>query len=148
MKHRTIILVAMYVWLALFVAFEPARCLAEGFQGEDDFSPWNFIAALPPSREGRAELSWSATLLKKSLIIFSTYISAVDGDRCNMYPTCSAYGREAVEKHGFIKGLILTVDRLIHESNEIDTAPRIIRGDRFRYLDPVSNNDFWWQPHP
>ena len=38
--------------------------------------------------------------------------------------------------------MLLTVDRLIHEGNEMDTAPRVKVYDRFRYLDPVSNNDF------
>lgn len=90
-----------------------------------------------------------AALLKGGLTVFSRYISPIDGDRCNMYPTCSAYSREAIEKHGFGGGLLLTVDRLIHESNEIDRAPRIVKWGQLRFLDPVSNNDFWWHPqHP
>jgi len=38
----------------------------------------------------------------------------------------------------------MTADRLIHESNEMDYAPIINKGNKLRYLDPVSNNDFWW----
>lgn len=119
-----------------------------GARGEDNFTPWGFAVQGMKSADSKTELSWPATLLKGGLLIFSKYISPIDGDRCNMYPTCAAYGREAVEKHGFMGGLILTVDRLIHESDEINTAPRIIKWDRLRYLDPVSNNDFWWYTYP
>lgn len=90
-------------------------------------------------------MSVPAIILEKGVVIFSKYISPVDGDRCYMYPTCAAYGRESVEKHGFVMGILLTVDRLIHEGNEMDKAPMIKKWDRLRYYDPVSNNDFWWQ---
>lgn len=118
--------------------------LATGAQADYDFTPWDFTRQVWQGAGFKTELSWPASLLKGGFIFFSKYISPVDGDRCNMYPTCAAYSREAVEKHGFIGGFLLTVDRLIHESNEIDRAPLIIKWDRLRYLDPVSNNDFWW----
>jgi hypothetical protein len=71
-------------------------------------------------------------------------ISRVDGNRCPMYPTCSHYSIEAIEKHGFLIGIIMTCDRLIHESNEMDYAPLVEVGDTVKYADPVENNDFWW----
>lgn len=71
-------------------------------------------------------------------------ISRVDGNRCPMYPTCSHYSIEAIEKHGFLIGIIMTCDRLIHESNEMDYAPLVEVGDTVRYADPLENNDFWW----
>lgn len=75
---------------------------------------------------------------------FQTSISPVDGERCPSYPTCSQYGREAVRKHGVVLGLVMTFDRLIHESDEVHSAPLIpVEGSR-RYYDPVENNDFWW----
>lgn len=75
---------------------------------------------------------------------FQKLISPVDGDRCNMYPTCSAYSVDAFRKHGTIKGLLLTVDRLLHEPDEHDFAPIIIKHGVYRYYDPVERNDFWW----
>jgi putative component of membrane protein insertase Oxa1/YidC/SpoIIIJ protein YidD len=135
-------------FIILSLCFAPLLCCASGAQGNDNFTPWDFATREMKSADAKTELSLPATLLKGGFIIFSKYISPIDGDRCNMYPTCAAYSREAVEKHGFIGGLLLTVDRLIHESNEIDTAPRIVKWDRLRFLDPVSNNDFWWHTHP
>ena len=75
---------------------------------------------------------------------FQEYISPVDGDRCPSYPTCSQYGQEAVRKHGVLIGLVMTFDRLIHESDETRRAPLIRVGESNRYYDPVENNDFWW----
>jgi hypothetical protein len=51
---------------------------------------------------------------------------------------------EAVRKHGLLVGLVMTFDRLIHESDEIQSAPLIRVNESYRYLDPVGNNDFWW----
>ena len=75
---------------------------------------------------------------------FQKLISPVDGARCNMYPTCSAYSIDAFRKHGTIKGFILTADRLLHEHDEHDFAPIIIKHGVYRYYDPVERNDFWW----
>ena len=63
---------------------------------------------------------------------------------CPMEPSCSNYSLQAIKKHGPLKGVILTADRLIHEADEQETAFRIIRDNRLRFLDPVENNDFWW----
>ncbi|HSR12976.1 MAG TPA: membrane protein insertion efficiency factor YidD [Thermodesulfobacteriota bacterium] len=76
--------------------------------------------------------------------IFQNYISPVDGDRCPSYPTCSQYARQAIRKHGALVGVAMTVDRLIHETDEIHRAPLIKVHQSHRYYDPVENNDFWW----
>ena len=81
---------------------------------------------------------------EKIVRIFQEYISPVDGDRCPCYPTCSQYSVEAVRKHGVLIGIMMTFDRLIHESNEIRQAPLVKIYDAYRYYDPVENNDFWW----
>lgn len=75
---------------------------------------------------------------------FQSYISPVDGDRCPSYPTCSQYSVEAIRKHGVWIGLVMTFDRLIHESDEIGQAPRVKIYGSYRTYDPVENNDFWW----
>jgi putative component of membrane protein insertase Oxa1/YidC/SpoIIIJ protein YidD len=61
-----------------------------------------------------------------------------------MHPSCSAYGIEAIEKHGFFVGILMTADRLIHESDEISLGPEIETEGRLKVHDPVENNDFWW----
>lgn len=40
------------------------------------------------------------------------FISPLYGDVCKYYPTCSAYGLEALKLHGAIKGGWLTIRRI------------------------------------
>ncbi len=75
---------------------------------------------------------------------FSKHISAVDGDRCPSYPTCSHYSAQACRKHGLAMGWLMTVDRLIHEGDEWHFSPVKNRHGKGRIIDPVENNDYWW----
>lgn len=76
------------------------------------------------------------------LWIYRNVISPVDGTRCGMYPTCSAFATEAIRKHGFLLGGMLAADRLLHESSARPPAYPIVRKfGRDRISDPVENND-------
>ena len=118
---------------------------SSALEADDSFAPWSFTRQEIKSISPKKEPSIPGVILKNGIIFFSKYISPVDGDRCNMYPTCAAYSRQAIEKHGFVFGMLLTADRLIHEANETDSAPLVRIYDRLRYFDPLSNNDFWWK---
>ncbi len=80
----------------------------------------------------------------KGIKWFQEVISPIDAGRCQMYPTCSEYSRQAIAKHGLVMGLVMTFDRLLHEYDEPRFAPTVVVGGRVRYHDPVSANDFWW----
>lgn len=43
---------------------------------------------------------------------YQKMISPLTPPSCRFYPTCSHYGVEAVETHGVIKGLFLTIIRI------------------------------------
>jgi len=73
---------------------------------------------------------------------FQVFISPADGDRCPMYPSCSAYAMEAVRTYGVLKGAILTSDRLLRCGREKD-YPLILHKQQFHYLDPLKNNVIW-----
>ncbi len=78
---------------------------------------------------------------------YQTHISPVDGDRCPMYPSCSAYAGEAFEKHGAVTGWVMTCDRLLRCGRDTYALSRKIRlrsGEPERAFDPVWANDFWW----
>ena len=75
---------------------------------------------------------------------FRDIISPVDGDRCPSLPSCSSYSVNAFKKHGFFSGWLMTVDRLLHEADEGSVSPKVYLNGRFRVLDPVENNDYWW----
>lgn len=111
----------------------------------DSFVPWDFSAAVDNEQPRGQEMSPGARLLSLAVNFYRETVSRVDGERCRMYPSCSAYSLEAIKKHGFFSGYVMTADRLIHESNEMDHAPKIIlKNGKQRYYDPVESNDFWW----
>ncbi len=135
----------MRIYLILFLLITIGNSMPAGIAEAGEFEPWNFNQSIRSVASGSlTDLSLPAYLMYQGASLFSRYISPVDGDRCGMYPTCSAYSRHAVSKHGFIIGIVMTVDRLIHENNEVDMAKEIIVGGAMRYDDPVENNDFWW----
>jgi|GEM_PF-786164 len=43
---------------------------------------------------------------------YQTFISSNDSNSCPFTPSCSAYASEALKKHGLIKGILKTGDRL------------------------------------
>ncbi len=90
------------------------------------------------------EQEWGFSLGAWLASFFSKHISPVDGSRCPSEPSCSAYSAKAFRKHGFVMGWLMTVDRLIHESDEDMISPVVVRDGKGKILDPVENNDFWW----
>lgn len=127
--------------------FITAKCFGDE---NNCFVHWKFNSTPPHHKEHfdksleGATLSLGSHISINSIKFFIRYISKVDGDRCPMYPTCSSYSIEAIKKHGVLIGMVMTADRLIHESNEMDYAPVIKVGDRYRYYDPLYENDYWW----
>lgn len=55
--------------------------------------------------------------MKKLLIglikLYRKYLSPLKSTHCPYIPTCSQYGVEAIEKHGAVKGTILTCWRIL-----------------------------------
>ena len=96
-----------------------------------------------PASEGASGFNPAQWLLS----MYKNHISPVNGDRCPSYPSCSLYAEQAMEKHGFFMGWMMTVDRLIHEGKEETAVSPYIHSDgEDLILDPVENNDFWWHP--
>lgn len=91
-----------------------------------------------------ATTAFPALVFDAYLRFFQGVISPVDGARSNMYPTGSAYARQAFKKHGALLGIVLTTERLMHEGNEGQVAPRIRKYGLWRIYDPVEANDWWW----
>jgi putative membrane protein insertion efficiency factor len=98
----------------------------------------------PAKGSSPTEYSIAGTPFVWLVKLYQKYISPVDGDRCPMYPTCSQYSIQAMHKHGPFIGIVMTADRLMHEADERDFAPARKIGNRYRFIDPVENNDFWW----
>ena len=74
---------------------------------------------------------------------YQRVIGPVDGRSCPAYPVCSAYAREAIERHGGLVGSWFAIDRLIHEEGDLREGEWVrVEGER-RLNDPLGRNDFW-----
>jgi putative component of membrane protein insertase Oxa1/YidC/SpoIIIJ protein YidD len=75
------------------------------------------------------------------------HLSAVRHGECPMYPSCSEYARQAIEKHGEGKGWIMTCDRLMRCGRDETRSGQMIRvHGQWKYYDPLKNNEFWETP--
>lgn len=73
------------------------------------------------------------------------HLSAVKHSECPMYPSCSEYGKESVEKHGFFVGWMMTCDRLMRcGRDETELSPRIMVDGELKYYDPLQANEILW----
>jgi putative membrane protein insertion efficiency factor len=43
---------------------------------------------------------------------YQWFISPLLGNHCRFYPSCSQYAREAIERHGAVRGVWLAIQRV------------------------------------
>ncbi len=106
-----------------------------------DWGPWEV-----PKKSQAAPDANDPGALQQAVRLFQKHISPVDGPRCPMYPTCSAYSLQALHKHGPAFGVFLTVDRLYREGDPHERQQPIEKWGFVRFYDPLENNDFWLTP--
>jgi putative membrane protein insertion efficiency factor len=85
------------------------------------------------SKQNRNELQ---AVFSGLFLVYKSFFSSQDNQRCSFHPSCSEYGLEAVKSLGVLRGMICTFDRLTRcngfspEIYEIDMEHR-------RLKDPV-----------
>jgi len=62
---------------------------------------------------------------------------------CPCLPSCSAYGPQAVAKHGLL-GVAMMVDRFLRESEDMGSVKWVRTGKDDKLFDPVEDNDYWY----
>ncbi len=61
-----------------------------------------------------------------------------------MYPSCSEYSRQALEKYGFFMGAMIAADRLMRcGRDEMTSAPLILVHGKWKHYDPLERNISW-----
>lgn len=72
------------------------------------------------------------SILISLIKIYQKHISPYKGVKCPYYPSCSAYGIEALEKHGFFKGSLLMLWRIVRcnpfSRGGVDPVPLSYKG--------------------
>lgn len=72
-------------------------------------------------------------------------LSGVRGSQCPMFPSCSEYMRQAIEKHGAAKGWVMGTERLMRCGHEDLRQVKTVRIKGVNKIyDPLDHNDFWW----
>jgi putative membrane protein insertion efficiency factor len=72
--------------------------------------------------------------------LYRSRISPIQGQRCGFYPTCSAFGRQAVSEYGALQGVLMTADRLTRCNLFKEAGPDYFLLPGGRLFDPVSAN--------
>jgi len=60
--------------------------------------------------------------------MYKIILSPLFGRQCRFDPSCSSYSKQAIMKHGSVKGLFLTIKRILrcnpwNKSDYIDPVP-------------------------
>jgi len=97
------------------------------------------------SKETIQKPSFLSNFFILGISLFQKYISPVDGPRCTLYPTCSAYAVNAIKTHGLTIGLLLSFDRIMHETDEHLLSREVFIGKTLYYEDSLERNTFWWK---
>jgi putative membrane protein insertion efficiency factor len=104
--------------------------------------PWDWNT---PRQVFQTQAGESSDPLRSMVELHRKYISPIDGKNCPMYPSCSRYSLQCLEKHGFFIGWVMTFDRLLRcGRDELRLSPEIVVNDELLCYDPLENNDFWW----
>jgi hypothetical protein len=135
--------------LLLFISLVFLTVPAHAASGE--WGPWDrdraYTVAREPARQQTPRRNLLSTIAISPGILlisfFQTVVSPVDGASCDFYPTCSAYAKQALAKHGLFIGLAMASERLcrIHAPEGYEPVEKY---GNYYYYDPVENNDFWF----
>ena len=87
------------------------------------------------------ELEDEIALITNKLLLFPIDIYQKQAgkiilSRCQMYPSCSVYGRQAINNHG-LTGLLMMFDRLHRCSHDVNEYTRVLVKETIKYYDPI-----------
>jgi len=96
------------------------------------------VAAWLPAAPGR-----TVPIDESPLYVYQQTLGPHDGRSCPSFPVDSLYARQALQTHGLLIGSWLTLDRLIHEADDLHRGPWLLAADGKRLYDPLARNDVW-----
>lgn len=124
-------------WVVLLCLFASAQNLGQDFQLIAETLPRD--TSLKELKKEPASTAPHRFLFAIPIRLYQTVVSSQDAPSCNFYPSCSHFGMDAIRKAGFIKGTLLTSDRL-QRCNGIPGIQEFYPGPLVdhRFVDPVA----------
>ena len=104
----------------------------------DTFTPWQFNELKQfdtPTLSERLSVSPHSLTFQALFYVYSHFVSPINGEQCQMYPSCSSYCVHAINSHGSIRGLLMTCDRLHRCGHDLKFYTVVFEGDRILYYD-------------
>lgn len=108
------------------------------------FEPWGEDADLRIQKpiETPPEPSIAASVADAIIRFHQEVISPVDGPRSKFRPTSSRYMQLAIQRYGFLKGVIMGFDRLIRENDEKWVYRTVVIDGQIYKFDPAKENKY------
>lgn len=89
---------------------------------------------------GEPDPSPLTALFTGAIGFYRSVISPTQAPRCGFYPSCSAFGLQAVREQGPLRGLLMTADRLTRCNLLKGPGPNYYLLPNGRLFDPVTMN--------
>lgn len=100
---------------------------------------WQVPAVATPAPE-----SLESMMLAGVIRFYQWGISSQDGPVCPMYPTCSAFGFQAIRRYGPLQGTLMAADRILRDNPHAHSHyARTPQGERLYLYDPVEDHILW-----
>jgi putative component of membrane protein insertase Oxa1/YidC/SpoIIIJ protein YidD len=100
-------------------------------------APADPLAGYQEQRNAPAETGSAIQGLSLVFGLYQRYVGGNRGYSCPMEPSCSAYSREALARHGIWRGMTLTTDRLLRCGADLKYYPLIMSDRGLTHVDPV-----------
>jgi putative membrane protein insertion efficiency factor len=46
------------------------------------------------------------------IVLYQRFLSPLKGPTCRFYPSCSSYARQAIERYGLLRGMLMSLGRV------------------------------------
>ncbi len=133
--------------ILVLLAVPPDSTAGGGMNGPPMGKPADCVGGCEEVR--MSEVHFSAIPLTGFITLYQRAFSSAAGAGCPSYPSCSRYMKLTIRDYGTFKGLVMGVERLLHEGGEVAHGTWIRTcDDRWLVYDPPEANALWAGRNP
>lgn len=116
-----------------------------------EWEPWDFCRqspagqdpSVPETNQDRVVFPSIKVAALTSIRLYQNFVSPQTMPTCHFYPSCSHYSHQAIQRHGFIKGIIMSAERLSRCTAWTRFDHRYRLTESYLLSDPVERNSLW-----